>query len=277
VAASDLVNRLRFMDNSIMQRLDLTLATPAENIALDEALLDWAEELGDDPEYLRLWEPATPIVVVGRSTRVQREVDEQACRRHAIPILRRASGGAAIVAGPGCLMYAVVLSYRRRPELKDIGRAHKEVLGRLANALRGLGFPVEHAGTSDLAIEHPTGAGAQGAIGSVFAGLRHLRKFSGNSLRAKRSHLLYHGTLLYSFDLTLVASCLRLPPRMPNYRAHRPHGDFLTNLPLDKGVLIAAIDAAWPTEGTVASWPSDRVAKLVTERFAQESWNFEFR
>ena len=30
------------------------------------------------------------------------------------------------------------------------------------------------------------------------------RKFSGNSLRVKRTHLLYHGTLLYAFDLALI-------------------------------------------------------------------------
>ena len=32
-------------DNSQMQRLEKTLRTPAENVALDEVLLDWAAEL----------------------------------------------------------------------------------------------------------------------------------------------------------------------------------------------------------------------------------------
>ena len=55
-----------------------------------------------------------------------------------IPILRRSSGGAAIVAGPGCLMYAVVLSYEARPELRDISRAHAFVLDRLATCAQQL-------------------------------------------------------------------------------------------------------------------------------------------
>ena len=38
------------------------------------------------------------------ATGVEVEVDTQACRGRGIPILRRASGGAAIVGGPGCLM-----------------------------------------------------------------------------------------------------------------------------------------------------------------------------
>src|SRR5882757_11559316 len=113
-----------------MQEVILTLDTPAENIALDEALLDLAEATGPGAEFLRIWESPRPIVVVGRSSRVHQEVDEAACRERGIPILRRSSGGAAIVAGPGCLMYAVVLSYREHPELLDITHAHRFVMGR---------------------------------------------------------------------------------------------------------------------------------------------------
>lgn len=103
-----------------MQSFDHPLPTPAENLAFDEALLEWAEENVPDGEFLRLWESPTPMVVVGRSSRVAKEVNEAFCRQENIPILRRSSGGAAIVTGPGCLMYAVVLSYTKRPELKDI-------------------------------------------------------------------------------------------------------------------------------------------------------------
>ena len=95
-----------------MRRLDLTLPTPAENLACDEALLEWAEEQDRDWEFLRLWESPQPVVVVGRSSRIALEVCGDACRERDIPILRRSSGGAAIVAGPGCLMYALVLNPR---------------------------------------------------------------------------------------------------------------------------------------------------------------------
>ena len=121
-----------------------------------------------------LWESPQPMVVVGRSTRVQQEVFLETCRERSIPILRRSSGGAAIVAGPGCLMYAVVLSYALRPELKDIGRAHAFVLQRLATTLQPLVAAigsVSFEGTSDLVFEE------RGTTSQP-------RKFSGNSLRA---------------------------------------------------------------------------------------------
>ena len=248
-----------------MQRLEITLPTPAENVALDEALLEWAEDENPEWEFLRLWESPQPVVVVGRSSRVEKEVSEAACREQGIAILRRSSGGAAIVAGHGCLMYSLVLSYKLRPELKDIRRAHTEILNRFSRSLQqslaGIGV-VAQAGTSDLVFlttETPA-----------------LRKFSGNSLRAKRSHLLYHGTLLYNFDLRLIETCLQLPPRQPDYRDQRAHGDFVMNLPITRPALVEAVDRAWPTQSKLAEWPAARVAGLVADRFGAEKWNLEF-
>jgi lipoate-protein ligase A len=249
-----------------MQRLFLTLPTPAENVALDEALLDWAEEEGSQQEFVRIWESAETFVVAGRSSRVALEINRPECGGRRIPIVRRSSGGAAIVAGPGCLMYAVVLSYQVRPELRDIGRAHQFVLGRIVDALtpflEHVGNP-ERAGTSDLVlIDRIAGAPA--------------RKFSGNSMRAKRTHFLYHGTLLYDFDLASIESCLLMPPRRPDYRGARPHRDFVMNLPLGREQLTAALDAAWPTTGELTDVPMSRVENLVATRFGQASWNYEF-
>jgi lipoate---protein ligase len=237
-----------------MHLLDLTRPTPEENLALDEALLDEAEA-GDRPcEWLRLWEPAAPLVVVGRSSRVAAEVRVENCRRRAVPILRRSSGGAAIVTGPGCLMYALVLSLETRPALRAIDLAHQFVLDTIARALVPLALEVERRGTSDLAL----------------AG----RKFSGNSLRVRRHHLLYHGTLLYAFPLELVADYLASPPRQPDYRAGRDHRSFITNLPVSGEALRRAVIAAWPAGAPCTDWPRERTAQLAADKFSLEPWNF---
>jgi lipoate-protein ligase A len=262
-----------------MQRLLLTLDTPAANIALDEALLDFAEAAGPEAEYLRVWESPQPIVVVGRSSRVHEEVDEAACRERGIPILRRSSGGAAIVAGPGCLMYAVVLSYQQRQQLRDLTLAHAYVLEQLAGSLRQHVVAIDRQGTSDLVIvagvyhslpdPHLLGEGLGETSTAVC-------KFSGNSLRAKRTHFLYHGTLLYAFDPALITMLLKSPPRQPTYRRSRAHVDFVANLPLSSAVVRQAVCEAWPTVGELAAWPSDRVEKLVRERYSQDKWNLAY-
>jgi lipoate-protein ligase A len=248
-----------------MQRFDLSLPTPAHNLAFDEALLEWAEDSSADGEFLRVWEATQPMVVVGRSSRVSKEVNEPFCRQEHIPILRRSSGGAAIVTGPGCLMYALVLSYAVRPELKDITRAHSYILKQLTTSLGPLlsrAGTITCAGTSDLALRDEKDVATA-------------RKFSGNSLRMKRTHLLYHGTLLYAFDLGLIEKCLRTPPRQPGYRNSRSHGDFVMNVPATRQQLADAVITAFPMGSAPKDVPTSRVEKLVAERFGNDRWNYE--
>src|SRR5262245_24933065 len=119
-----------------MQSLDLTLPSASENLALDEALLLAAEAGSGPAEVLRIWEPGETFVVLGRSSRRAEEVDLDVCRQTGIGVYRRCSGGASVVAGPGCLMYAVVLSCGARPWLRAVAAAHEHVLSRLVAALR---------------------------------------------------------------------------------------------------------------------------------------------
>ena len=230
-----------------MRYLDLTLPTPAENLALDEALLDEAEGAGCAVETLRLGEPERPMVVVGRSSRAGVEVHLDFCRREGIPVLRRASGGAAVVSGPGCLMYGLVLSYRLHPALRAVDQAHRFVLEKIASALRTLVPEVACRGTSDL------------ALGEL--------KFSGNSMRVKRDHLLYHGTLLYAFPLELIEACLAMPPRQPDYRNGRSHGVFVANLPLAAPAIRQALLTAWDAAEPRPDWPRAATARLAAEKY----------
>jgi lipoate---protein ligase len=252
-----------------MQRLHLTLDTPAENIALDEALLDTAEATAPEAEYLRLWESPTPLVVLGRSSRAHEEVDLAGCERRGIPVLRRSSGGATIVAGPGCLMYAVVLSYTARPTAHGIHNSHTYVLDRIVSALQQHEPRVTRAGTSDIVIRDDTAR-------CTDPDLTTARKFSGNSLRVKRTHFLYHGTLLYNFDLALVPTLLRHAPRQPDYRQERNHADFITNLPLTRTQLASALTTTWRTTGELKDWPREQTAALVRERYTNQGWTFGY-
>jgi len=236
-----------------MRYLDLTLSSAPENLALDEALLDEAEEHSAGGECLRVWEAAAPLVVIGRSSKIESEVHLAECARRGIPVLRRASGGAAIVAGPGCLMYAVVISYRRDPRLRAVDRAHPFVLERMAAALAALVPGIEQRGISDLALGE--------------------RKFSGNSMRCRQGHFLYHGTMLYDFSLELIAACLGTPPRQPDYRRQRDHAGFVTNVSLDPQQVKAALRDAWNARDPYQPWPAARTAALVAQRYGCDSWH----
>jgi lipoate-protein ligase A len=236
-----------------MQLLDLTLDSPAENVAMDEALLEMCEGFTDRGDVLRLWEPAKPLVVVGRSSVVVDEVELPYCRAHDLPVVRRCSGGAAIVTGPGCLMYALILQIARWPQLEMLDTAHQLVLHRMARALRSLGIDARMRGTSDLAVED--------------------RKISGNSMRKTRDWVLYHGTMLYGLSSELIQSCLRDAPRQPAYRAGRDHADFVMNIDGQPDALRRAIAIAWNADKPLDDWPAARTKQLVSEKYGTDRWN----
>ncbi|MEO0529449.1 MAG: lipoate--protein ligase family protein [Planctomycetota bacterium] len=237
-----------------MRLHDLTLPTPALNLALDEALLLDAE----GGEVLRLWEAPKPFVVLGRSSRRNEEADIDACEAAGMPIYRRVSGGASIVTGPGCLMYAVVLDLRRSPELADLTAAHRHVLGKMVEALQPIDTGVSDAGTSDLVVSR----GGE------------LRKFSGNSVRRVRDRLLYHGTLLYDFDLSLIGGLLRTAPRQPDYRQQRDHQEFVANLNATREEITRQLVAAWSAlEAPIATEVLAAADRLVAEKYDLDSWN----
>jgi len=238
-----------------MYFLSRTLDTPETNLALDEALLEQAEAASEPLELLRVWESPQVMVVVGRASRVAEEVDLEACGQRQIPVYRRTSGGAAVVAGPGCLMYAVILSYELHPQLHALDQAHDYVMDRVAAAVRRLDVPVDRQGICDLTLGG--------------------RKVSGNSVRCRRKTLLYHGTLLYDFPLELIPGCLKMPQRQPEYRQGRPHEEFVANLP---GVTAAQLEESlrhsFGAEQTLKRLPEDAIARLAAEKFADPDWNF---
>ena len=231
--------------------------SPAENLALDEALL--RADVGPIPnETLRIWEESHTAVIVGRSSRLVEEVNLARCQAREVPVLRRCSGGCAIVVGPGCLMYSVVLDLRHRPQLRIIDQAHEYVLSRTMQALHACGIDnVRKAGLSDLVIESDT----------------NLKKFSGNSLRITRDALLYHGTVLYDFRLSTVAELLPPPPREPAYRDQRGHVSFVTNLTLEPNRFVSSLRSVWLAREALETWPKSDVAELVSKKYATSGWN----
>jgi lipoate---protein ligase len=232
-----------------MDFLCVTLPTVPENLALDEALLLKCES-GGGRETLRVWEWQQPAVVLGAGCAVNQDVDTVACQAANVPVLRRASGGGTVLLGPGCLLYSLVLSYDRHPQLQQIGPSYRFILERICLALN---VPaLKSAGISDLALDS--------------------LKVSGNAQQRKRHYLLHHGTLLYAFDTAKVGRYLRMPSRQPAYRKGRPDTAFLTNLPLGREEIVARLRQAFGAYRNLEDWPAEAVEQLVSNKYALPEW-----
>jgi lipoate-protein ligase A len=246
-----------------MKWLDLTLPTAAENLACDEALVDWCE-LSNEP-VLRFWESPSPFVVVGFANRVSEEVNVPACVADGIPILRRCSGGGTVLQGPGCLNYTLGLPIEETGPTASVPETNRFVMNRQCDAARkaiaahGIeASSVNVRGCTDLALGD--------------------RKFSGNAQRRKRRALLFHGTFLLQFDLPAISKYLAQPSKQPEYRSTRGHLDFLMNFPANAADVISAIRGKWKAE---EQWDLPESVKmglssLVSSRYSQEDWNRKF-
>ena len=228
--------------------LDLTLPFPAENLALDEVLLEELDELGGAP-ILRFWESDCPFVVLGRSSRVDDDVDLTACEGDSIPILRRTSGGGTVLQGPGCLSYAFVLPLEWHPDLATIRTTNGFILERIATTLRQWEPATSFRGISDLAIGNT--------------------KISGNAQRRTGKAVLFHGTILHGLNADLVARYLRHPLRQPDYRSDRPHRTFLRTINAPPQAIKQAIASAWNAEPTDCGWSTARMPRTIATILAR--------
>ncbi len=171
-------------------------------------------------------------------------------------MFRRSSGGGAVVQGPGCLNFTLVLNTGDDPRLAHAASTNDFVLDRTAGVISSLaGEKVTVRGLSDLTIGG--------------------RKISGNAQRRRIRSVLYHGCILLDLDFALIEDLLPLPSRAPDYREGRSHSEFLRNLRISADELKDALRASWGAQVTAADIPVEETARLAREKYLNPAWTYK--
>ena len=252
-----------------MHRFDLPFASPAHQLAADEALLDWREADGAPDEraaLLLFWEPAETFVVAGYANKLAAEVKVSDCEERGIPVFRRCSGGGAVVQMPGGLNYSLILPIIPDGATRNIASANRFIMEKNRDAIQSLCGPeivISVRGHTDLALAQRSAPG-------------DFRKFAGNSQRRRRHFLLFHGTFLLGCELGIIGELLRMPSLQPDYRAGRPHADFVTNLNLPAAAVKTALAQAWNVTSELADPPLSEIDRLARDKYATREWNYKF-
>ncbi len=221
--------------------LEIEISPPrsvAGNLDVDEAMTRSAG--ADGRVALRLWWGAGPTVVIGRSEKPELVADLEACRRLGVEVIRRPSGGGTVLQTTGILNYSLTAP---APPLLDIRRIFALGAGLLVGTLARLGVEARPQGISDVAVGD--------------------RKISGNAMARRWGGLLLHGTLIYNLELDLVETCLRHPPREPDYRRHRSHREFLTTL-RSLGVAASPAEVEAAMAASARSWWSGGASSFLS-------------
>jgi len=113
----------------------------AYNMAVDEELLARAQA-GETTPTLRLYTWNPPAVSIGRFQKIGTAVDVEACRRRGIDIVRRITGGRAVLHHQE-LTYSIIARTDDPLFPTNVHGTYKIIAAGLLQGLRDLGIPAE--------------------------------------------------------------------------------------------------------------------------------------
>ncbi len=156
------------------------------------------------------WVPEDPHVILGASNRADTEIDEEACLRDNVPVLKRYGGGGTVVLHSGCVIVSVGL-WVKSPYQNQL---YFQLLNQAI--IKGL-----------AAWDPACGVLSQNGISDICIGSK---KIAGTSLFRSKHYLLYQASILVDPNLHLIERYLKHPSKEPTYRLNRSHSDFLSSL-----------------------------------------------
>ncbi len=163
--------------------------SPSLHMALDDVLTHEVGA-GHRKPTLRIWEWASPAVVIGRFQSLRNEVDAEAAQRHGIEVVRRISGGGAMFIEPGnTITYSICAPL---------------------SLIKGLSFQQAYAFMDAWVIE------ALGELGikAWYQPLNDITSEGGKIAGAAQAHrggaVLHHVTMAYDIDAVKMLQVLRI-------------------------------------------------------------------
>jgi len=194
---------------TVWRYLDTGPASGADNMTLDEKLLAEAVK-GSASPILRFytWDP--PAVSLGRFQEVASSVNQTACRKRGIDIVRRITGGRAVLHRHE-LTYSVISPIDNDLFPNNVLGTYKVLASGLLAGLVRLGVPAEIVSPSgDRAgmVQRDTKEPACFASPSWYEILVHGRKIVGSAQRRLAGAFLQHGSILIDHDAWLEAEVI---------------------------------------------------------------------
>jgi lipoate-protein ligase A len=240
-------------------------------MGLDEALLESAA--GGSGPILRFYGWNPPAVSVGYFQGLAEEVDLDACKRFGFDVVRRISGGGAVL-HKSELTYSVILPLDHPLVGDDLRDSYRVLSGGIIAGLRSLGIDAHFAGINDIAASVPGGEVP--------------RKVSGNAQTRRLGCLLQHGTVLLDNDVEVMFEVLRVPREKTRGTLIEEVKDRVTSLrsllgrevPFEEAAAVFSSGFAGALhleyDGTeVSPREEKRARELGKEKFSAGEWLFK--
>ncbi len=183
---------------------------PWLNMAIDEAIMIHRPYHNFDTLRIYMWLPSG--VSIGRRQIAHQTVDMEEIRKHGFKLVRRITGGGAILHQENAeLTYSVVLSRDHEIYQMDIINSATEIAKGIANTLEILGIKAQTGATQNAAEEQNL-CYLRNAQSDIIV---NNKKISGNAQRRESYALLQHGTLLLDFHPETWLKVIKTPNTTP--------------------------------------------------------------
>lgn len=260
-------------------RLVHTAPLPAaENMAIDEALLRCFDPLTSLP-ILRLYQWEPPALSLGRFQKAPQVLDLARCQAHALPIVRRITGGGAIYHASE-LTYSLICTPTQIPPTTSIKDSFRVLTGFLIGFYARLGLQAVYARDAAQA-----GAQLGERTAFCFAGRESFdilisgSKIGGNAQRRRRGVIFQHGSIPLSCQVETGLSYMT--DRFPGYtRGVASLAECGVHAEPDRlqGELVAAFRDYFGVtcrEEPLSLQEQTCAGELIITKYSTDAWNME--
>ena len=246
--------------------IDLQVADCYTQMAIDEAIA-YARGRGEAPDTLRLYRWNPSAVSIGYFQSLEEEVNQEACRRLGVEIIRRISGGGAVFHDyEGEITYSLITTEASPKIPRDISQSYRVVCSGVIEAMRILGLNAEFKPINDILVNG--------------------RKISGNAQTRRYGSILQHGTVLVDFDARKMFTVLKVSKEKISDKMIRQAEERVTTIrrelgrPIEfrevRGVLVSGFERTLGlnlVKGRLSEVEEELVEKFK-KRYSSPKWIF---
>jgi len=202
--------------------IDFDYYSPAYNMALDEALLEWHSQ-GKFPPTIRFygWNPAT--LSIGYFQKIHKEIDVDKVKEHGLGLVRRITGGRAVLHDQE-LTYNIVVSEDHPKMPKAVTEAYRVLSLGLLEGFKELGlnayFSVPETKEQLKALKDPRSSVCFDAP-SWYELVVEGRKVAGSAQTRHKGVILQHGSILLDLDEDKLFDLFKYPNERVRERLQR--------------------------------------------------------
>jgi lipoate---protein ligase len=225
----------------------------AFNMAIDESLMETAGEM----PILRIYGWSPPAVSIGYFQSMNEEVDFAKCRQIGVDVVRRLTGGGAVLHE-----FELTYSFVTKEYPQNIMESYRWICEAIVLSIKRLGFDASFVPLNDIVIAN--------------------KKVSGNAQTRKKGVLLQHGTILLDIDVSKMFSVLKVPSEKTRDKIIKDAKERVTSL---SGTTFDEMTSSLKTsfaekfectllEDTLSSKEISRAKWLAERKYTSKEWNF---